>query len=107
MVRKAYGIAFARIKDANAYFQTSHVARKCRDYTTGSGRIIGAWRAKYSLYHIHGAVKMRSGPCYNNVKQETNQKLTERGGAIDIFVATQKCYKNLKREALIAFVSVT
>ena len=39
-----------------------------------SGGINKAWRAKYSLYHILGAVKMRNGPYCNNVKQETDQK---------------------------------
>ena len=52
------------------------------------GGINYAWRAKYSLHHINRAVKMRSGPYSNNVKQETDQKLPERGAAINIFVAT-------------------
>ena len=46
------------------------------------------WRAKYSPHHINRVVKMRSGSYSNNVKQETDQKLPERGAAIDVFVAT-------------------
>ena len=63
-----------------------------------SGGINQAWRAKYFLYHILGAVKMRNGPYSNNVKQETDQKFPKRGAAMAIFAATQKCCKQLKKQ---------
>ena len=40
---------------------------------------------------------MRSGLYCNNVNKEPDQKLPERGAAIDIFVATQNAAKKPKK----------